>query len=210
MAVPGAFLTSKDQLWTTPWPVVRALETMLEIRFTLDVCASRLSSKATWFYDEAVDAFKQDWAKDAGKKGAAWCNPPYGPYAGHVCEDWVRYGWEQSLRGLTIAYLLPTNKQDQAWWHVLVEKFAESIPASGRIHFIDAKTGKRPITWSEKRERYVVDGNSHGSVFAVFGPDFRPRAPRRTFIVPECEETRPDLKAFADKNPMGSARALSS
>lgn len=211
MAVPKAFLSSKDQLWTTPWPVVRALEELLGIRFTLDACASRMSAKAPHYYDEAVDAFKQDWTKGAGKKGAIWCNPPYGPYGGHVCSDWVRKGFEESLRGGTTAFLLPTNKQDQDWWHVIVEKFAESIPVVGRIHFVDAKTGKRPITWSAKRETWVVDGNSHGSVIAVFGPDFRPRAPRRSFIAPDCEETRPDLKAFISKNPvMGDARALSS
>lgn len=184
MAVPGAFLTSKDQLWTTPWPVVRGLEGLLGVRFTLDVCASRLSAKAPYYYDEKADAFKQDWTKDMGKRGAAWCNPPYGPYAGHVCADWVRKGFEEMLKGGTTAFLLPTNKQDQDWWHVLVEKESESIPVLGRIHFIDAKTGKRPITWSEKRGKMVKDGNSQGSVIAVFGPDFRPRAPRRTFTSP--------------------------
>ncbi len=187
MAVPKAFLSSKDQLWTTPWSVVRKLEDFLGVRFTLDACASKMSTKAPFYYDEATDAFKQNWTKDAGKKGAIWCNPPYGPYLGHTCADWVRKGFEESLRGGTTAFLLPANKGDQAWWHVIVENFAESIPVQGRIHFIDAKTGKRPITWSETRQKMVKDGNSHGSVFVVFGPDFRPRAPRRTFIVPELD-----------------------
>jgi hypothetical protein len=112
---------------------------------------------------------------------AAWCNPPYGKYRGKTVKDWVRKGLEESRKGLTIVYLLPCNKQDQDWWHDLVEPFAEVRPVRGRIHFLDPETGKRPTKWSETRKAFVQDGNSQGSVFVIFGSGYKPRAPRLTF-----------------------------
>lgn len=167
MAVPKAFLTSKNQLWTTPWPVIEALKP--EFNFTLDVAASALSAKAKRFYTEEDDAFKQNWLKDA-RGGDAWCNPPYGPHMGHTVGDWVHEGWKFGQRGLTTVFLLPLNKNDQDWYHDLVLPFAEKRTYRGRIHFIDAVTGKRPITWSETRQKWVVDGNSQGSNLFIFGP----------------------------------------
>lgn len=166
-----------------------------EFHFVLDVCASPQSARAPLWYDEEKDAFKQNWAEDTlfaeslfeephwegPGTPAAWCNPPYGKYRGKRVEDWVRKGLEESLLGLTIVYLLPCNKQDQDWWHDLVEPYAEVMPVRGRIHFLDPVTGKRAITWSKKRQKFVQDGNSQGSVFVIFGPAYKPRAPRRTF-----------------------------
>jgi phage N-6-adenine-methyltransferase len=174
----------------TPRSVVDVLERE-EFTFILDVCASKQSAKAPAWYDEDEDAFKQEWALDVEasvrQRGispvlpAAWCNPPYGRYLGKGVGDWIAKGLEESRKGLTIVYLLPCNKQDQTWWHKLVEPFAEVRPVLGRIHFLDPLTGKRPVKWSEKREAFVQDGNSQGSVFVIFGPNYKPIAPRRTF-----------------------------
>lgn len=174
----------------TPPSVVAVLERD-EFTFVLDVCASKQSTKAPAWYDEDEDAFKQNWAEDVSgryrrgieHKGtlAAWCNPPYGRYLGKGVGDWVAKGLEESRKGLTIVYLLPCNKQDQEWWHTLVEPYAEVRPVLGRIHFLDPLTGKRPTKWSEKREAFVQDGNSQGSVLVIFGPDYKPISPRRTF-----------------------------
>ncbi len=161
-----------------------------EFRFVLDVCASKQSAKASGWYDEEMDAFIQDWAGDVRDLGstrsgpgvaAAWCNPPYGMYLGRTVKDWIEKGLEESRKGLTIVYLLPCNKQDQGWWHDLVEPYAEVMPVRGRIHFLDPATGKRPVKWSSKREAYVQDGNSQGSVLVIYGPGYGPRAPRRSF-----------------------------
>jgi phage N-6-adenine-methyltransferase len=176
-----------------------------EFNFVLDVCASPQSTKCPVWFDEDQDAFKQDWTEVARlgvwKTGGtvapagsapfrpvtAWCNPPYGPYKGKTLVDWIRKGYEESLSGLTVVFLLPANKQDQDWWHALVEPHAETVPAKGRIHFLDPATGQRPIKWSEKRRKFVRDGNSQGSVFVIFGPNYKPRAPRRSFVVPPDE-----------------------
>lgn len=179
MAVSEAFLTSKNQLWTTPKPVIRALEP--EFRFTLDVCACKLSTKAPKFYTEKDDAFTQDWRRDAGT-GAAWCNPPYALYNGKRVGDWVQKGYEESKKGLTIVFLLPINKGDQDWYHDIALPFAEVRPVRGRIQFVDPITGKPPIVWSKKRKEWVRNGNSQGSNIIIFGPDYRPIAPQKSFI----------------------------
>lgn len=167
MAVPNAFLTSKNQLWTTPWPVIRQLEP--EFNFTLDVCASKLSAKAPKFFTEKDDAFKQNWLA-AADGGDAWCNPPYGPYNNHTVGDWVNEAWGYGKLGLNTVLLLPLNKNDQDWYHDLVLPYAERRTYRGRIHFVDAATGERPWKWSETRNKMVRDGNSQGSNLFIFGP----------------------------------------
>jgi len=167
MAVPEAFLTSKNQLWTTPWPVINQLKP--EFDFTLDVAACKLSAKAPEFYTESDDAFAQDWLKDA-RGGDAWCNPPYALYNGKRVGDWVQKGWEFGKLGLTTVFLLPLNKNDQDWYHDLVIPFAEKRTYRGRIQFVDPTTGKPPIVWSKKLKKWVKNGNSQGSNLFIFGP----------------------------------------
>lgn len=194
MTVSPAFLTSNSQLWMTPPKILKALST--EFNFTLDVCASVRSKRCKTWYNEDMDAFKKDWAKDAKwaagidqymeqwPRVSAWCNPPYGEYKGKTVKDWIEKGRAEALMGLTTVFLLPCNKQDQPWWHDLVEPYAEVRPVQGRIHFLDPETGKRPVKWSEKRLKFVQDGNSQGSVLVIYGPAYRPIAPRKSFIVP--------------------------
>lgn len=179
MAVPKAFLTSENQLWTTPWPVIRALEP--EFDFTLDVAACKLSTKAPKHYSEKDDAFTRDWLKDA-RGGDAWCNPPYALYNGKRVGDWVEKAWQESKRGLTTVLLLPMNKGDQDWYHDIAMLYAETRPVKGRIQFVDPVTGKPPIVWSKKQKKWVRNGNSQGSNIFIFGPDYHPIAPQKSFI----------------------------
>lgn len=175
MAFSEAFTTSDNQLWTTPWPVIDALRP--EFRFTLDAAACKLSTKAPVFYSEKENAFTQDWAKDAGD-GDAWCNPPYGQYLGKRVGDWVQKGWEESRKGLNVVFLLPINKGDQDWYHDLAVPYAEIRPVKGRIHFVDPTTGKQPLVWSKIKQEWVKNGNSQGSNLIIFGPTYKPCAPR--------------------------------
>lgn len=156
-----AFLTSEDQTWATPWPVIHALEAE-GFRFTLDVASGLTTAKAPKFYTEQDNAFLQDWAADAAG-GDAWCNPPYGDKRFPV-RDWVARAWHFRER-LTTALLLPANKTDQDWFHDLVLRDGEYRPVRGRIGFLDGKGNP-------------VSGNSQGSMLCIFGPYRGPCAPK--------------------------------
>lgn len=148
-----AFLTSNDQTWATPWPVIHALEAE-GFRFTLDVASGLSTAKASKFYTVEDDAFRQDWARDAAG-GDAWCNPPYGDENCPV-RDWAKEAWKYRAV-LSTVMLLPANKTDQDWFHDLVIPDGEYRPVRGRIGFLDAAG-------------YPVTGNSQGSMLIVFGP----------------------------------------
>lgn len=173
-----AFLTSNDQTWATPWPVIRALEAE-GFNFTLDVAAGPKSTKAHTFYTEEEDAFKQNWPRDAGR-GDAWCNPPYGEHLGKTVGDWAQEAWKYRITLRTVL-LLPCNKQDQDWYHDLVVPDGQYRPVRGRIPFVDPETGLPPKKWKVDPKtgigRWVTNGNSQGSMLIIFGPDIRPCAP---------------------------------
>lgn len=169
-----AFLTSNNQNWATPWPVIRALSP--EFCFTLDVAAGIKTAKAPKFYTEDDDAFSRDWGRDADG-GDAWCNPPYGPCNGKTIGDWVQKTWS-FRKSLTSVLLLPINKQDQDWFHDLVLKDGEYRPVRGRIAFLDPETGKPPVKIDPETGKKVSAGNSQGSMLIVFGPGYSPRAPK--------------------------------
>lgn len=181
-----AFLTSDSQTWATPWPFIESLKP--EWDFGLDVCAMETSRKALLYYDEAADAFKQDWAKDAAGYDA-WCNPPYGEYLGKTVGDWAELCWKWR-KSVNSCMLLPINKQDQDWFHDLVIPDGEEIPVRGRIAFVDPVTGLPPRVWkvNEKTGKgtWVTSGNSQGSMLIAFGPRYtweaiqaRPEGARR-------------------------------
>jgi hypothetical protein len=101
--------------------------------------------------------------------------------------DWIRKGYEESLSGLTVVFLLPANKQDQDWWHALVEPHAETVPAKGRIHFLDPATANGRSNGPRSGGNSFGMATARGSVFVIFGPNYKPRAPRRSFVVPPDE-----------------------
>lgn len=169
-----AFLTSESQAWATPKSVIWGLKP--EFNFTLDVCASATSTKAPKYYDEAEDAFKQNWARDAAG-GDAWCNPHYAEYLGHSVGDWAQEAW-RFRKELNSVLLLPINKQDQDWYHDLVLPYGEYRPVRGRIPFVDPITGKPPVVLDEVTGKKKSSGNSQGSMLIIFGPNYAPRAPK--------------------------------
>lgn len=189
---PAAFGTSKAQDYSTPWRLVDAIEEAIGKRFTLDVCASAKSAKAPKFYTEEMDAFRQDWAADAGN-GAAWCNPPYAD--GWPAAFLTSAGNRSWREGLTTVFLLPANKTDQAWWHDMVIPFHAVWDVRGRVDFLDPETGEVPKVWKYKPEyadqtgftdligdldfgKWVKQSNPQASKIVIVGPEFPPCLPR--------------------------------
>lgn len=162
MTMPAAFLSSNKQDYATPWPLVEALEKELGRRFTLDVCASAKSAKAPKYYTEEMDAFKQDWGRDA-KGGLIWCNPPYiDGWPGRFLQTASGYARPTSrfASANTTVFLLPANKTDQPWWHDLVIPFHTVWDVKGRVDFLDPETGEVPTIWIPKdKDKWKKDGS---------------------------------------------------
>lgn len=124
--------------WETPQRLFDQLD--YEFRFTLDAAASDADTKVPGrYYTIRDNALVQNWAEDAhlfglGLAGAVWCNPPYG----RVIGAFVRKGWEESQKGVTVVMLLPA-RTDTSWWHDYVMKADEVRLIRGRLRFVGAE-----------------------------------------------------------------------
>lgn len=63
------------QTLATPWPVVRRIEGVLGMRFSLDVCAEPHTAKAPRFYTREDDGLRSSWWTTPDTLW--WCNPEY-------------------------------------------------------------------------------------------------------------------------------------
>jgi phage N-6-adenine-methyltransferase len=122
-----ALLSSKRMNWETPWPVLRAVERILGVRFTLDVCAGTPGcAKAPAWLTPEQDGLAQEWP------GWAWCNPPYG----REQVRWVERASAESRHGYSdgVVCLLPA-RTDTRLFHRVIAPVAEVILLEGRIEF---------------------------------------------------------------------------
>lgn len=63
-----------------------------------------------------------------------FCNPPYG----RAINAWIKKGYEESLLGKTVVFLIP-SRTDTKWWHEYIMKAAEIRFLKGRLKFGDSK-----------------------------------------------------------------------
>lgn len=119
-------LSSKSVERATPQETFDALNA--EFNFTLDVCATPENAKCDRYFTEEENGLEQKW------EGSVWCNPPYGR---GIINQWIRKGYESSLKGATVVMLIPSNT-DTSWWHDYVMK-GEIWLIRGRLKFGGAK-----------------------------------------------------------------------
>lgn len=142
------FTSSKTDEWTTPDWLFKQLDD--EFHFEMDMAATKENTKCSVYFSKhvGISALKTDWW-DYGAK-VLWCNPPY-----NNLEEWIKHGYEASLHGCTVVYLLPTTKTDQRFWHEIV------LPNAAELRFI--------------RGRVKFGGSEHSapfpSIVVVFKPD---------------------------------------
>ena len=152
------------------------------IVFAVDVAADAKNTVAEWWIDSFSDALKDrawalqvtadadwldqivdgdpNWARKHELERVAWCNPPYSNKNGGQLA-WARRCWLASLRGWTVALLIPASPTTRCG--VFCGKHASEIYFSqGRIAFLHPDTGK------------PVGGNPLGSQLVVFRPDTQP------------------------------------
>ena len=124
------FTSSKTDEWTTPDWLYRQLDD--EFHFEVDAACNKSNCKCQYgyyYFDENNNALTNHWWEYGTKCGKVatsfFCNPPY-----NKLEDWIKHGYDASLHGCTVVYLLPTTKTDQPFWHDIV------IPHASEIRFI--------------------------------------------------------------------------
>lgn len=98
--------------WRTPKEFYAGLDK--EFNFTFDPCPS----------NPTFDGLNIDW----GNKN--FCNPPYG----RQIIAWIKKGYEESLKGKLVVFLLP-SRTDTRWFHDFIMKANEIRFIKGRLKF---------------------------------------------------------------------------
>lgn len=85
--------------------------------FTVDVCATKESTKVERFYDLAANGLAQKWSGER-----VWCNPPYSDIAPWVLKarNSVHPALSPSGRARLVVMLVPAWT-DRAWWQHFIE-----------------------------------------------------------------------------------------
>ena len=103
--------------WRTPKKLLEELNK--EFDFTFDPCP----------INPDFDGLKIDW----GIRN--FVNPPYGREIG----KWIKKGYEESLKGKLVVFLIP-SRTDTRYWHDYIMKGEEIRFIEGRLCFDDCGT----------------------------------------------------------------------
>lgn len=115
--------------WTTPDRIYLPLHE--EFGFGWDLAASAENSKCGSFYTIDDDALAQDWT---ALKLPAWCNPPFSRLSEFV--DKAADATAVSRDAPIIVMLMPSNRNDQDWFHDhVIECAAEVRMIRGRVAY---------------------------------------------------------------------------
>lgn len=107
--------------WQTPKEVYQKLDE--EFNFNFDPCPP----------NPTFDGLEIYWRE------RNFVNPPYGNEIG----KWLKKGYEESLKGKLVVFLIP-SRTDTRWWHDFVMKAAEIRFIKGRLKF-DGQKNSAPF-----------------------------------------------------------------
>jgi len=116
--------SSKRQDWTTPQYLFDELDT--EFDFTLDPCCYKETAKCKKFFTIKEDGLKQDWSGER-----CFVNPPFG----REMPNWIKKGYEESLKPNTLVVFLIPARTDTRYFHEFLYHKAEIRFIKGRICF---------------------------------------------------------------------------
>lgn len=120
--------TAESDEWFTPPYVFEPIHR--ELRFTVDVAATKESAKVPRFYTQADDGVAKRWAGER-----VWCNPPYSNIGAWVAKADVEMRLPSDhLPPQLIAMLLPASKTEQPWWQERVEPYRDLANTHERAH----------------------------------------------------------------------------
>jgi len=100
--------------WKTPKAVYQTLDALYG--FDFDPCPPQ----------HEFDGLSIEWGN------SNFVNPPYGREIG----KWIKKGYEESLKGKTVVFLIP-SRTDTQWWHEYIMKAKEIKFIKGRLCFDD-------------------------------------------------------------------------
>lgn len=127
-ATQKVMFSSKSKEWSTPQDFFDKLNWRFG-PFNLDPCATVYNTKCTNFYSLQENGLEQDWS---GHK--VFVNPPYG----RDIKDWIRKGYEESLKPNTLVVMLIPARTDTKYWSDYVMKAREIHFVKGRLKFGDS------------------------------------------------------------------------
>ena len=102
--------------WKTPRALYQGLDA--EFHFDHDPCPTK----------PKVDGLQSEWGN------ISYVDPPYGK----DIAKWIQKGYEESLKGKIVVFLLP-SRTDTRWWHDYIMKATEIRFIRGRLKFDDQK-----------------------------------------------------------------------
>lgn len=122
--------TPETDLRCTPRAFFEYVQKQFNVKFTLDIAASKKNTLCKKFIDKKMDALVCNWT------GLAWCNPPYS-----LSYEFVEQCYGNSNSGNGSTFMLLAARTDQDWWHEFVSKAWAVVYIKGRIKFKGAAGG---------------------------------------------------------------------
>tara|TARA_A100001515_G_scaffold136010_1_gene127353 strand:+ start:2074 stop:2724 length:651 start_codon:yes stop_codon:yes gene_type:complete len=148
-----AIHSSENDTWRTPKPLFDRLDR--EFGFGLDAAALKHTALVEkYFGPDHSDASRQDALSVDWDADVVYCNPPYGRKVG----DWVKKGWQESLKGKTVVMLVMACT-DTIWWHDWAWRADQIRLMKGRVPF-------------RREDGSKASSAPKGSAILVFSPKF--------------------------------------
>ena len=122
------FFSSEDQKWATPKEIFNRFDEVF--KFKLDPCCVPKTAKCTTYFTPEEDGLKQDW----DKVGNTFVNPPFS----RELASWIKKSYEESLKGIIVAMLIPARPDTKAW-HSYCLPNAKILFIKGRLTFEDQR-----------------------------------------------------------------------
>lgn len=108
--------------WKTPKNIYNKLNE--EFHFNCDPCPGNPFTENIVLLE---DGLLRSWGT------STFCNPPYG----NAIKKWIKKGYEESLKGKQVVFLIP-SRTDTIWWHEYIMKAQEIRFIKGRLKFDDS------------------------------------------------------------------------
>ncbi|CDL81028.1 phage N-6-adenine-methyltransferase [Xenorhabdus szentirmaii] len=142
---------SLKDLWRTPRWCIDATETILSLKFDVDVACNKDNALFPHFIGVEKDALKSSWGTPGTK---AFLNPPYSKI-----EPWIDAAIREQSKGVTTVMLIPQSIDTK--WYLKTRQSANEIVmiVGGRIAFLEPDVA---LGFKESRM------NTGGSMLVVF------------------------------------------